>query len=120
MTDAMLTITLEDMKFYAGHGNYPEEKILGNTFLVDTSVSIEQTTPVTRLSQTVDYEKLYEIVAGEMHTRANMLETLGERCVRHIKEAFPAARVIELKISKLHPPIGGEVARSTVTLRKTF
>lgn len=116
----MLTISLEEMKFYAGHGVYPEETILQNTLLVDVSVTIDTPEKTDQLSQSIDYEKLHEIIEKEMDTPVAMLERVAESSVLHIKEEFPHAKIIEIKISKLNPPMGGETKRSKITLLKKY
>lgn len=116
----MLTISLEDIKFHSGHGIYPEEKTIGNDFIVDVSVSIEDKEPVEHLSQTIDYEKVYEIISIEMNKATPMLETLAYSCISGIKKIFPQSKTIKIKISKLHPPMKGEIGKSTITLDKTF
>lgn len=116
----MLTISLEEMKFHSGHGLYPEEKIIGNDFIVDVSIVIEDKVAVTHLSQTIDYVKVYEIIRKEMSRPAPLLETLGYSCMASIKQDFPQSKVIKIKISKLHPPMGGEIGKSSITLDKTF
>lgn len=116
----MLTISLEEMKFYSGHGIYPEEKIIGNDFMVNVSVSIEDKEPVKHLSQTIDYVKIYDIISQEMNKATPMLEILAYSCISLIKEAFPQSKTIKIKISKLHPPMKGEIGKSTISLDKTF
>lgn len=116
----MLTISLEEMKFHSGHGIYPEEKIIGNDFIVDVSIGIEGKEAVADLSQTIDYVKVYEIISKEMSRPASMLETLAYSCVASIKQDFPQSKTIRIKISKLHPPMGGEIGKSSIKLDKTF
>lgn len=116
----MLSISLQEMRFHASHGIYREEALTGGTFVVNVSVEAQDEPPPAGLSQTIDYEKLYDIVRQEMEAQADMLETLAYRCVYHIKQVFPQAKAVEIRISKLHPPMGGETGRSVVTLRKTF
>lgn len=116
----MLTISLEEMKFYSGHGVYPEEKIIGNTFIVDVSVSVEDKGPIKDISQTIDYETVYDIIRTEMNMISGILESLAYSCVEKIKQHFPQAKIISIKISKLHPPMIGEIGRSKITLSKTY
>lgn len=116
----MLTISLEEMKFHAGHGIYPEEKIIGNDFIVDVSIGIEDKEAVADLSQTIDYVKVYEIINKEMSKPTPVLESLAYSCVACIKRDFPQSKAIKIKISKLHPPMGGEIGKSSITLDKTF
>lgn len=116
----MLTISLEDMRFYGGHGMYPEEGVLGNTFVVDVSVGIPDNGTVADLSGTVDYEKVYGIVSEVMGNPASMLETLAGQCADRIRREFPSSCAIEIRIAKLNPPVGGEVGRSRVSLKRRF
>lgn len=116
----MLTISLEKMKFRAFYGIYPEEKILGNELLAEIKVSIEETGPITWISQTVDYEKVYHIIAEEIKRPHYMLEELVQICIDRIKKDFPQILMIEMQLSKLHPPLSGEVGCSKVTLKREF
>lgn len=116
----MLTISLEDIRFESAHGVYPEERILGNTFLVDVRVTIPDPGEVTELAQTVDYEQVYGIVKEVMDTSRAMLETLADQSIKRIREAFPQAGHIEVRIAKLNPPLSGEVGRSVVRLSRDF
>jgi dihydroneopterin aldolase len=116
----MLTISLEGMKFYTSTGIYPEEKILGNELVADVHISIEEKEPITTLSQTIDYEKVYHIIKQEMKQAYPMLETLVQHCIEQIKGSFPQVIMIEMILRKLHPPLPGEIKCSKVTLKKTF
>jgi len=116
----MLTISLEAVKFQAAHGVYPEERVLGNAFLVDASVRVADPGEITDLSQTVDYEKIYEILRDVMSTPQAMLETLADQAIQHIRKAFPRAVRIGIRIAKLNPPLPGEVGRSVIELSRDF
>lgn len=116
----MLTVSLEQMKFYARHGTFPEEAVVGAEFLVDVQISIEPLAPIARLDQTIDYQKVYGLVTEVMQKPVPLLETVAEHCISQIKSAFPEVVRIEVKIRKLTPPLGGEVGCSAVRLEKSF
>lgn len=116
----MLTISLEGMKFYTSTGIYPEEKILGNELVADVHISIEEKEPITALSQTIDYEKVYHIIKQEMKQANPMLETLVQHCIEQIRGSFPQVIMIEMILRKLHPPLPGEIGCSKITLKKHF
>lgn len=116
----MLTISLEDVRFYAGPGVYPEETMVQNTFLVSMAVRIDAPEKIDHLSQTVDYEQLYAIIREEMNKPATLLEAVASSCVKNTKAQFPKAKSIEITIRKLNPPMGGEIASSTITLKKNY
>lgn len=108
------------MEFYAHHGYYSDEITRGNKFIVDlcfeTDLVLASDTDV--LADTLDYEKIYEIVKEEMAVRSNLLENVGRRILKKIDERFPQIKKVNVKISKLNPPLKGIVQKVSVTLNK--
>ncbi|MCO6477363.1 MAG: dihydroneopterin aldolase [Phaeodactylibacter sp.] len=67
----MATIALEGMRFFAYHGYYEEEQILGNEFVVDIFVNTE--TILTKFTDDLhaDLDQVEELLkAGEMSLKA--------------------------------------------------
>lgn len=117
----MLTISLEQLRFHAPIGLYPEEKVLGNDFLIDLHIHLKEgELPVRELSQTVDYVKAYELVKNEMQKPHQLLETIAENCLRTMKESWPQIVSAEICIRKLHPPMSDDIGCSKITLSKKF
>ena len=103
-------ITLDGMEFFAYHGCIREEELTGTRFIVDLSV-ISDTSVAEKsdhLADTVNYLNLYQLVKTEMEFRSNLLEHLGHRILNSIKDKFPEITAIDLRISKLNPPVGGK------------
>jgi len=111
-------IELTGMRFHAYHGCLEQERRDGNEFVVDFScnVEMEQAAKTDNLSYTVDYSKVYEVVAAQMAIPSNLLENVAYRIVRAIAEAFPQIESFEVKVSKKNPPVAGEAEWSSVTL----
>lgn len=111
-------ISLEGLEFHAFHGVYPHERESGNFFEVDVSVETDFSAAAEsdELEGTVNYESLFRIVKEEMDRPSKLLETVAEKIVSDIMTAFPQVIQVDLKISKLNPPIGGKCARSSVTV----
>ncbi len=117
----MLTIGLEQLRFHAAIGVYEEERISGNDFLVDVTLFLEEEDqPITELSQTIDYVKVYHLIASEMNKTQKLLETVVQNCATGIKREFPKVSGIEMTIRKIHPPLPGEAGASRITLLKNF
>ncbi|MDR3268291.1 MAG: dihydroneopterin aldolase [Tannerella sp.] len=112
------TIELSGMKFYAYHGVSPQETQVGNYFMVDLSYTFPAKTALESddLRDTVNYAEVYETVKAEMECPARLLEHVAGRIVRALENAFPQLTRIKLKVSKLNPPLGGEVYSASVTL----
>jgi len=113
----MALIEIEGMEFYAFHGHFDVEKVAGNRFLVDLKLEADcsRAGQTDNLNDTLDYQKAYLIVKEEMAVPSNLLEHVGQRIVNRIKNEFPEARNIAVKISKMTPPMGGQIEKVSVT-----
>ena len=111
-------ISLEGMEFYAHHGHYEEEQERGNKFVVDLHFETDSAKAVTtdELSDTVSYEEVYEIVKEQMAVRSKLLENVAQRIVDALKAKFTEITALELKLSKLNPPLKGIVQKVSVTI----
>ncbi|MBN8675767.1 MAG: dihydroneopterin aldolase [Chitinophagales bacterium] len=105
---AVMTIQLNQLRFFAKHGLYAEEMKTGNEFEINLSVDhIPGEEIITDLSATVNYVKLYELVKARMQQPTALLETVAMEITEAIFTAFPTVKKTELSITKLHPPITG-------------
>ena len=114
----MATIALEGMEFHAYHGCFAEEQMTGNTFFVDIYFDTDTSNAEASddLTDTINYAEIYEIIKAEMHIKSKLLEHVGKRIIDAIKTRFPEVESIELKVSKMNPPIGGKVDNVSVIL----
>jgi dihydroneopterin aldolase len=113
-------VALEGLEFHAFHGVYPHERESGNWFEVDISVETDFSLAAAtdELVGTVNYETLFKVVKAEMEQPSKLLETVAEKIANDVLEIFPNVIYVELKISKLNPPIGGKCRKATVSLGK--
>lgn len=113
-------VALEGLEFHAFHGVYPHELESGNWFEVDIAVETDfiESSINDELAGTVNYETLFRIVKEEMASPSKLLETVAERIVIDVLKALPMVKGVEIKISKLNPPIGGKCRKATVSLSK--
>jgi dihydroneopterin aldolase len=114
----MITVGLHGAEFFARHGFYPEEQLLGCRFLVDVSVEFAPADELKKdnLANTVDYEKLYQLVYHQMQHPRKLIETLGHAIIEDIKKEYPDIDNAEVKIRKLNPPMHGVVDHTSVTI----
>ena len=107
----MSVISIEGMEFFAYHGCFKEEAIIGTKFRIDLFLRSD-TREAERsddLHDTVNYQKVYEYVKEEMQTRSKLLEHVGRRILTRIKTEFPEVNSARIKIRKLNPPLGGKI-----------
>ena len=111
-------ITLQAMKFYAYHGVLEQERRVGNTFVVDLTLSapLEKAVQSDQLEDTINYAEVYELTKQEMNIPSQLLEHVAGRICRALRHHFPQIEQIEIRVSKLNPPFGGDVHSASVLL----
>ena len=117
----MITIQLHNLLFKSYHGIHEEEKILGNEYMVDISVTVhEETKVIHSIHETIDYDALYNIVRERMGQPTPLLETVAMEMGNEICREFPSVRSITIGIKKMHPPVEGMQGQSGITWYKEF
>jgi dihydroneopterin aldolase len=113
-------VALEGLEFHAFHGVYPHERESGNWFEVDIAVETDFSAAAREddITGTVNYEELFRIVREEMEKPSKLLETVAEKIVDNVLREFQEVLQVELKISKLNPPIGGKCKRAAIGIVK--
>ena len=116
----MLTIALEQASFYAYHGLYPEETIIGNTFILDVAVQLPDTHEVEELSDTVNYQGIFEVAQTVMAIPKPLLEEVVYAITTQLKQRYPAILHSIVTLRKMNPPMGASIRNSMVSLEKTY
>ena len=111
-------IKVENIRVFAYHGCLKEETKIGSDYRVDLEVKADlQTSAVTdKLSDTVDYVLLNKIVKEEMEKPSHLLETVAKRILIRIFNEDKSVKKATVWISKLNPPIGGDVEKVTIKM----
>ena len=114
------TIDLEEMVFYAYHGCYKEEQMVGNRFLVNISLQVDVSTAMQsdRIQDALNYVKVYEAVKEEMMITSHLLEHITGRIIDRLTNDFPAILHARVKVSKMNPPMGGQMQNVSLTLER--
>lgn len=111
-------ILLENIEFYAHHGVFEQETLVGNIFIVNIKIKtdLSDATLSDQLDDTINYGSIYKIIKDEMSIPSKLLEHAGGRIIRALKANFHQIESIELKISKRNPPMGGQIEYASVLL----
>lgn len=114
----MSLIEIEGMEFYAFHGHFDVEKIAGNRFVVNLKIETDcsKAGQSDKLEDTLDYQKAYLAVKEEMAIPSNLLEHVCQRIITRIKSEFPEAKKVVVKVSKMNPPMGGQIEKVSLTM----
>jgi 7,8-dihydroneopterin aldolase/epimerase/oxygenase len=109
-------IVLEGMKFHAHHGVHPEERVLGGSYQVDVQLHYPFEQNGDQLEKTANYEQIYEAVAQRMQQPVKLIEHLAELILADLELLFPQTAFL-VRVSKFHPPVGGELHRAYVEVK---
>ena len=118
MTDRIM---LDGMRFYGYHGVNPEERILGQPYIVDLAAEMDlrPAGQSDRLEDTVSYSHIYRavqsIVEGEPR---QLLEAVAEAIAAQVLADFPVDAVT-VTVKKPNPPVrGSSIRQSAVRIRR--
>lgn len=116
----MSSITLEKMHFYAYHGCFAEEQAIGTHFRLDVTYETDtmRAQQSDDIADTVSYLSVYQTIKREMQTPSHLLEHVGDRIATALLNEYPAIESVRVKVSKLAPPLGGELEAVTVEITK--
>ena len=116
----MGVIILKNIRLYAYHGCLDEEGKIGSEYRVDLTVEADLSTSAKtdNLSDTVDYVHLNKIVREEMSVRTKLLETVADKIITRILNEIKIVNKTTVEVSKVNPPIGGNVAMVTIKMSK--
>lgn len=116
----MGTIKLQNIRTFSFHGCLEEEGKIGSDYRVDLEIKtdLRKSSLTDELKDTVDYVLLNQIVVEEMDIRAKLLEHVAHRIITRIFKEIPSVSRIVLAVSKLNPPIGGDVEAVTIEMEE--
>ncbi len=113
-------IKVNGIKLFAYHGCLDEEGRIGSDYEVNLTVwaDLAYSAQTDQLKDTVDYVALNLVVKEEMAIRAKLLETVVKRIIDRIFKNHAAVTKAEVSVSKLGPPIEGDVERVSVIMKQ--
>lgn len=113
-------IEVENMEFYAFHGCYEEEQRVGNKFLVNVRMEtyLNEAAESDDVAKTINYVEVYHITEEQMMIPSHILENVTKRIIDALYLRFPQLQKVTVKVSKMHPPVGGQVEKTSVTLTR--
>jgi dihydroneopterin aldolase len=108
------------MEFYAFHGHFKEERIVGNKFIVDLTIETDMKLPAEsdNLRDAVNYQRVYEIIKTQMGLKSHLLEHIASRIIDTIYSELGGIEKITVKVSKMNPPMGGKIGSVSIIMSK--
>ena len=111
-------IKVENIRVFANHGCLKEETKIGSDYRVDIEIkaNLQKSSKTDELSDTVDYVLLNRIAKEEMQKPSKLLETVVKRMLTRIFAEEKLIKKATVSVSKLNPPIGGDVESVTIKM----
>lgn len=115
-----ITITVEGLEVRAFHGVMPQERRLGNDFIVDVALDYPpalEAAATDCLDRTVNYARVVEIVREVMRVPSSLIEHVAWRIRAALLDEYPAIASGRVKVVKKLPPVKGVAMKgASVTL----
>ena len=113
-------IKVENIRVNAFHGCLKEETKIGGEYRIDLTVkaNLGASSKSDELNDTVDYVLLNRIVKEEMAIPTKLLETVAKRILNRVFLESELVTAATVSVSKLNPPIGGDVEAVTVIMNE--
>jgi len=101
-------IYLRDLHFHAYHGVEPQERKVGNDYLLSLRLRypIDAAMLSDNVLDTINYADVYRIAEQEMQVPSNLLERVAYRMADRIFRRFAFVEAVDIQLTKLNPPMG--------------
>lgn len=116
----MFTIHLNKLQFFSFHGIHEEERKLGNEYEINIKVDFEEKGPVTKIDETINYVKIYELVKQRMNIPTALLETIAQDLVNQIYSEYEHIRSVTVSVEKKNLPVANIQGSAGVSYTKGF
>lgn len=118
MQRQLTTVAIEGMDFYAYHGCFKEETLIGTNFKVDIYLTVDTALAEAQddMNGTVNYVEVYNRVKQQVMIPSKLIEHVATRIRDAVLADFPQVQRVKVKVAKLNPPIGEKIREVNVTL----
>jgi len=103
-------LKIQNAVFYAYHGVMSEEQNLGRKFEVDVELEYDfsKAAETDKLEYAVNYEKVYQSLREILtENKFYLVEKLAYLIGKKILDKFQNVEAVNVRVRKLHPPVGG-------------
>ena len=116
----MVEIYLKNVRCYCFHGCLKEESIIGSEYLVNlwAKGALGKASLTDKIDDAIDYVLLNKVIVEEMSIPSKLLETVAERILNRVLNEDNRIQKITVSVSKICPPINGDVESVAVKLSK--
>jgi len=112
-------IQVKGIRTYSYHGCLKEETKIGGEYVIDVWVQADlaKAAKTDNLDNTIDYCDVFRIVTREMKVPGKLIEHVCQRIIISLKKELRQAKKVKVRVTKLNPPMNGDVSQVSITLR---
>lgn len=100
-------IHIDNMRLHAYHGVMPQERTVGNDYVLSIRVGYPWTEAARTddVGKTINYALLADVIKREMMIPSNLVETVAQRIADAVHDGFPGTTSVRLRLTKIVPPM---------------
>ena len=109
-------IHLKDIRLKGYHGVLPQEKVVGNDYIINLSIAIDLSKAIEsdNLNDTISYAEVFDIVKKTMQVKCDLIEKVAGNIAKELFKAFENIKELKISITKLNPPMGADCSGASV------
>ena len=83
-------IHLKDIRLKGYHGVLPQEKVVGNDYIINLSIAIDLSKAIEsdNLNDTISYAEVFDIVKKTMQVKCDLIEKVAGNIAKELFKAF--------------------------------
>ena len=103
-------IYLRNLRFHAFHGIMPQERIVGNDYIVNVRLRYDVSKAMLSddVNDTLNYASVFDVISQEMAVPSGLLERVAYCMAERLCRKFPGIEAVDVKINKCNPPMGAD------------
>lgn len=115
-------ITIRNLTVFANHGVLPEERVLGQKFLVSAVLYLDTRAAGTQddLNRTVDYARVCSFLCAQMQQPFQLIEAAAEHLAAGVLRNFPLVHRVDLELAKPWAPVQLPVESISVQISRSW
>lgn len=114
-----MKIRLNKMVFYGYHGTQPEERKLGQRYIVDFELETasEKDADIRHIEDTIDYTRVFALIKDVMEEHSyHLMENCANHVLDTVMSSFENIIFAEIKIKKPSVPIIGSLDSAEIIM----
>ena len=114
-------INIKNLEVFARHGVFPEERALGQKFIISAALYAQLNVPgkSDRLDESIDYGEVCKIIKAYTEENTfNLIEALAEGLARRLLTGAPLLRKVWIEVKKPWAAVGAQLETVSVEVER--